>query len=152
MLRTGGLHMTREATVFVKTFAVRISTVLFAIFMGLTVVGLPVSIWLVTVALRRVELDAVGLRIKPGGEMRWAEVARFGIGFKTGQLEDSSQRITTVHLMLQDINGRCMTVHINNYERSGVLLEEIKRRSACVPEPLKVSFFFQRLSFQSTES
>ena len=64
--------MTREATVFVKTFAVRISTVLFAIFMGLTVVGLPVSIWLVTVALRRVELDAVGLRIKPGGGMRWA--------------------------------------------------------------------------------
>jgi hypothetical protein len=142
--------MTHDTTVYAKASAVRISAILMAILVGFTVVGLPVSVWLVIVALGRVELNADAIRLKPGGTMRWAEVARFGIGFKSSQPEGGSgpsQRTTTVHLLLQDVSGRRLAVHTTNYVRSRALLEEIKQRVGRAPERLRVSFPFQRLSF-----
>ena len=142
--------MSQEPCSYRKAPAVRLAALLLALLMGITVVGIPISLWLVAVALRRVELDAEGIRVQPGRAMKWAEVARFGIGFKSGELDPGSSsplRTTTAHLILQDQSGRRLAVHITNYEQSRVLMEEIKQRVGHTPERLKTSFLFQRLSF-----
>ena len=143
--------MSPGVTIYTKASMVRISTFLLAVLVGFTVVGLPVAAWLVLVARGRVELDADGIRLRPGGAMRWADVARFGIGFRSGALSSdsaSAQRVTTIHLLLRDNSGRRLAVHINNYAQSLALLDEIKRHMGRAPERLHTSFPFQRLSFR----
>lgn len=143
--------MPSTTTVYPKTSSVRVSTVLLALVVGITVVGLPVSVWLLLVALGTATLDDTAIRVSPlGGTMRWSDVARFGVGFKTGQLDrgqGTPLRTRSVHLLLQDASGRQVTVHTTNYARSRALLDDIKRRVGRAPERLEVSFLLQRLSF-----
>ena len=146
------MGMGMEATVYTKTSAVRTSSLLLALLFGVTVVGLPVAVWLVAVARGSVSLDADGIRVTPGrGSMPWAAVRRFGIGRKSGALDPDSaspMRFTTVHLLLQDETGRTLAVHLHNYRRAPELFERIQDQVARPPEPLLVSFLLQRLSFR----
>lgn len=137
---------------FERARSVRVSSSLLALIFAVTVVGLPPAVLLLVWAWGRVELDDVGLRYRPfGGTMAWADVRRLGIGVKTGTVDrDDPMEITfsTVHALLRDGRGRTLAVHCAGFADGPGLLQELKRRSGVSPEPLEVSFPFNRLSFR----
>ena len=137
---------------FPRAGSVRVSTTLLAMIFAVTVVGLIPAALMIAWAWGRVELDDAGIRYRPfGGAMAWSDVQRLGVGIKTGTLDrNDPMEITfsTVHVLLRDAGGRTLAVHCANFEAGSELLNEIKRRAGVTPEPLDVSFPFNRLSFR----
>ena len=135
--------------VYCKQRSVRIATWMFAVMVAVTVLGLPIAVWLMVVAQRRVEVDEHSIAIVPfGRRMHWKDVRRFGIGWKTGKFDRTDTlTITTMHIILKNTQGQSMVIHASNLIEGRALLNETKLRSPVPPETLKTSFFLQRLSF-----
>lgn len=145
--------MSGGARSYPRAGGVRVSTTLLALIFALTGIGLIPAVFMLAWAWGRVDLDEDGLRHRPfGGAMRWADVQRLGVGVKTGtwdRNQPTAVTFSTVHVLLRDGAGRTVAVHCGNHADANALLDDIKRRAGVAPEPLDVSFPFNRLSFRS---
>lgn len=137
---------------FPRSVSVRVSTTLLALIFAATGVGLIPAAAMLAWAWGRVEVDETGIRHRPfGGSMAWSDVHRLGVGIKTGTIDrNDPMEITfsTVHVLMRDAGGATLSVHCANFADDRDLLMEIKRRTGLTPEPLDVSFLFNRLSFR----
>ena len=75
-----------EVVVFHLTGGVKASRMILGLLVCLTVVGLPLGLWLLAWSRARVELGPDGVRCRPGGFVRYVQVQSFGKGEREAAL------------------------------------------------------------------
>lgn len=125
----------------------QVARILLALILCLTVVGIPVGLWVMLTALTRIELTEDTLRKGPVGRpLPLDRVARFGIGTKEGRIYPDpnntlfSAQLSTSHLLLESEDGQRITLHLAQTRNADDLYRRLADRLG-PPRPLKVGMF-----------